>query len=595
TDTPLPTATNTPRPSLTPLPTIGPTDTPSPTPTNTPPPTLTPLPTLTPTITNTPRPTFTPAPTGTPTRTLSPDEISLLLGTPVATPTALPTIPPPTQNVTPTFITAAPNTPVSNTAIPVSSTPFEVQPSATAQPLPTRTPLNLPTIQPIDPQIRAFALTTEGGIARGGFPLLRDATLFERNPVNPAQYAVTDSSGQLYFTGVNGENAARVDVSPFSEFMAFSPEENTALVRDIAWSPDGRYLAFLVDSERSAEQANDGVWFFQPGVMPPNQLIVDCPRPDHPGCTITSNPLGPDLWQSVALEWSPESNALLVQTYLPSEDRLSLTVIRTTFSDNVRDARPPVIRYDYGSWSNDGRRILVSGAAPDGNIYLAWINPDDPNQIEVVFVSRDAGLWTQNAVQRPDGSIVTLGAPFSEGGSDGAQRIYTSGGQPLTGPIGTGKPERVEWSPDRSAVLVVQGGRMYLATIAGEVTDITDEVAGAQAINWVTGSIPIVDSPQNAPPDASGVTPIGVRPDQPERQYPAGTVLRVIAADGLFVRQQPDVNAPEIASVLQGETVTIQASDPVSSGNIVWWEVQAPDGSIGWLAGEIDGEALIQP
>lgn len=589
TDTSQPTATNTTQPSLTPLPTIGPTDTPSAMPTNTP------LPTLTPTFTNTPRPTFTAAPSGTPTRTLSPDEISLLLGTPPATPIPLPTIPPPTQDVTPTFITAAPNTPVSNTAVPLSSTPIAIQPSATVQPLPTRTPINLPTILPIDPQVRVFALSTEGGISSGGFPLLPDTILFERNPVNPAQYAVTDASGQLYFTGINGENAARVDVSPFSEFPAFSPEENTALVSDIAWSPDGRYLAFLVDSERSAEHANDGVWFFQPGVMPPNQLIVDCPRPDHPGCTITGSPTGPDLWQSLALEWSPDSSALLVQTALPSEGRLALTIIRTSFSEDVRDIHPPVIRYDYGSWSNDSRRILVSGSAPDDNIYLAWINPDDPSQIEVIFVARDAGLWMQNAVQRPDGSIVTLGAPFTEGGRDGTQRIYTSDGQPLTGPIGSGPPQRVEWSPDRSAVLIVQGEHVYLATIAGEVTDITSDVAGAAAMNWVTGSIPGIDSPQNSPDDASGIAPIGVRPEEPERQYPTGTVLRVVASAGLFVRQQPDENAPIMASALQNETVIIQASAPVRSGTIVWWEVQAPDGSIGWVAGEIDGEALLQP
>ncbi len=603
-NTPLPTATNTLPPSPTPLPTIGPSDTPTPTPTNTQPPTLTPLPTLSDTPVPTIPPTFTTAPTSTATRTLSPDEIALLLGTPLATDTPdLPPLPP-TQDVTPTFVTAAPDTPVFNTPENFTTTPFFVP---TATPLLEATPPTLPTslpgIEPVNPQIRAFALSTEGGIVGGGFGLLNDSVLFERNPVNSAQYAVTDQSGLLYFTGVNGQNASRVDVSPFSEFLPFSPEENNAYVADISWSPDGSYLAFLVNADSSSEVANDGVWFFQPGSFPPIQLLVDCPKQDHPGCQIVQNPQGPDLWQSLALEWSPQSNALLVQTYLPSENRLGLTVVETSFNPAVRDVRPPVVRYDYGSWSNDGQRILVSGTAPDGNIYIGWMNPDTSFS-ELVFAARDAGLWVQNAVERPDGSIITLGAPLSEGGRDAAQRIYDSNGQPLTTTIGSARPDRVEWSPDRSAVLVVAGGRQYVARINGEVTDITDNVRGAQALNWVSGSLPVVDSANSPPPppdtnQSGGVAPIGVREDPPadsgsNRLYPPGTQLRVLAENGLFMRSEPNTNGSVVASVGQGDTLTIQDNDPVTTGTIIWWRAQSTlDGSVGWLAGEIDGVATI--
>src|SRR5690606_27319834 len=131
-----------------------------------------------------------------------------------------------------------------------------------------------------------------------------------------------------------------------------------------------------------------------------------------------------------------------------SENRPALTVIETSFNPAVRDIRPPAVRYDYGSWSTDGSRILVSGTAQDGNIYIGWINPDTSFS-ELVFGARDAGLWVQHAVQRPDGSIVTLGAPLNEGGRDAPQRLYDATGQALTGTIGSARPDRVEWSPDR--------------------------------------------------------------------------------------------------------------------------------------------------
>lgn len=590
TNTPIPTATETPLPTVTPLPTIGPSDTPTATdtPTLTVTASLTPLPSLTFTPSNTPRPSATP------TRTLSPEEIAQLLGTIIATFTPVPTgtptntlTPPPTLDVTPTFITVTGPAPAASvTPIAVTTTPFIPTPfiPATVTPLPTLLPTPLQFIPPpIDPRTRAFVLGPAG--IRGGVSLLPDVTLFERNPVNTAQYAITDSSGLLYFTGLNGENAGRVDTSPFSQFIPLSRQENNAFVQDIAWSPDGQYLAFLINGDRLAV---DGVWYFAPGQFPPLQLLVDCPAQGHPGCTIVTSPSGPDVWESTALEWSPRSDALLVRTWLPSKNRAGLTVLPITRDERARDARPPAFEYEYGSWSNDGSRILVSGSGPDGNVYIGWINRDGSFS-ELVFAARDAGLWVQHAVQRPDGSIVTLGAPYNEGGPGAAQRLYTGSGQALTGPIGGGPPQRVEWSPDRSAALVIVNGRVYLAHIDGRVDDITAEVAGAQAINWVSGAVPVVDSPQQQA--GSPIAPVGERLENP---YPAGTRLQVIAPAGLFIRSQPNVNAEAVASVVMGDVVIILASGPVRDPDYLWLEVRTEAGGVvGWLAAEIDGQATI--
>ncbi|HLV35364.1 MAG TPA: WD40 repeat domain-containing protein, partial [Spirillospora sp.] len=445
----------------------------------------------------------------------------------------------------------------------------------------------LPVLPPLDPLTRAFVLGPEG--VRGGVSLLPDVTLFERNPVNPAQYAVTDASGLLYFTGLNGENAARVDTSPFSVFIPQSREENNAFVADIAWSPDGQYLAFLINGDQLPA---DGVWFFAPGQFPPLQLLVDCPAQGHPGCSIVTSPSGPDVWESMELAWSPDSNALLVRTWIPSKNRAGLTVLPITRDERVRDVRPPVYEYEYGSWSNDGNRLLVSGSAPDGNVYIGWINRDGSFS-ELVFAARDAGLWVQHAAQRPDGSIVTLGAPYSEGGPAAAQRIYDSSGRALTGPIGSGPPQRVEWSPDRSAALVIVADRVYLARIDGGIDDITAEVAGAQAINWVSGDVPIVDSPQRQVDNP--VAPVGERPAD-QNPYPPGTRLQVIAPAGLFIRARPGVDAEAVASTLPGDGVIILPSSPVRQDSLLWLEVQVESSGVtGWLAAEIEGTATIGP
>jgi hypothetical protein len=594
TDTPVPTATDTPPPTVTPFPTIGPSDTP--TSTATPTPTLTVTASITPLPTLTFTPSQTPRPSATPTRTLSPEEIAQLLQNTVAAtftpaPTSTPTntlTVPPTLDVTPTFITA--------TSPAASVTPLIV--TATPLILPTDTPLPLPTITPFptspptpfpfpnaDPRTLAFVLGDEG--LRGGVSLLPDVTLFERNPVNPAQYAVTDTSGLLYFTGLNGENAGRVDTSPFSQFIPLSREENNAYVEDIAWSPDGQYLAFLINGDKLAV---DGVWFFAPGQFPPLQLLVDCPAQGHPGCTIVTSPSGPDRWESLLLDWSPNSDALLVRTWIPSKNRAGLTLLPIIRDERARDVRPPVFEYEYGSWSNDGQRILVSGSAPDGNVYIGWINRDGSFS-QIVFAARDNGLWVQHAVQRPDGSIIALGAPYSEGGPGAAQRIYDASGRALTGPIGSGPPQRVEWSPDRSAVLVIAGDRVYLAHIDGRVEDITNEVAGVRAINWVGGSVPVIGSPQQGV--ESTIAPVGQRQENP---YTPGTRLRVTAPAGLFIRTQPNVSAEAIASVAEGDMVIMLPTVPVRDGAYLWFEIRTESGGVvGWLAGEIDGTATIAP
>jgi hypothetical protein len=112
-------------------------------------------------------------------------------------------------------------------------------------------------------------------------------------------------------------------------------------------------------------------------------------------------------------------------------------------------------------------------------------------------------------------------------------------------------------------------------------------VAGAQAINWVSGSVPVTDNPDANPPPV-------FENQAPELPYPPGTRLQVIAPAGLNIRVQPTTSAEIAGSVVQGDIVFMLTSPPVVDGTLVWWEVRSEkDGVSGWIAAQIDGEVTV--
>lgn len=389
-------------------------------------------------------------------------------------------------------------TAIENTQLPTATVSVALQPTRTVMPTalplpPTRAtssggvvppapstgggssaPLTI-NIAPVS-GAQAFALSENGGIASSGVSLFNNVTTFyyDQNPINPSRYAVIDTTGLLYLTDTGGANASRIDQGPYTGFPAASRESNNAAADVVDWSPDGQFVAFIVNGN---QQPSDGVWYFQPGQFAPLQLIVDCPAENFPGCIITSSPDAIRRWESKAIEWSPDSQTLLVNADLPELSRHGLMVIGVTRNERVRDNRPAMILYDYGSWASDGR-ILVSGRNPQGLVEVAFLNRDG-SMNQQVFIG--GTLWLGWAVQQADGTILALGKP---GNPDGLVAIYDMDGAALTPSIGTGFPQRVVWSAARDAVLVEVNGRRYIASVDGQVVDITDASAGL-AVNWV--------------------------------------------------------------------------------------------------------------
>src|SRR5690606_23794318 len=113
--------------------------------------------------------------------------------------------------------------------------------------------------------------------------------------------------------------------------------------------------------------------------------------------------------------------------------------------------------------------------------------------------------------------------------------------------------------------------------------------AGARAINWVGGNVPVIENPPQGV--ESTIAPVGVRSENP---YSSGTRLRVIAPSGLNIRAGPQVTAEAVGSVTQGDIVIMLPTVPVRDGAYLWYEIRTESqGIVGWIAGEIDGEATI--
>ncbi len=621
TDTPTPTPsetltdTPTPLPSPTPLPTIAPASiTPQPTRTFTPSPTAT----DTPTSTNTPQPTatFTSGfvPLGErPELTLTAvslietaNAIAVTVSTPVTTlvpvgqpPTSTPFTP---QEVTLDFVTAAPGTQTILIFTPTPGASIEPEgegeitatafvPSTT--PLPTDINLipNVPSSNATAaaPGTRSFALSTAGGSVVGTlFEPPGGAVNFSVNSVN-GTIARVDPHGAIYLSPSFAEGGARLENSPFSQFAPESAATNNARVAQVAWSPDGRYLAFLVDTDSDEnsqnDSSNDGVWYLAPGVTtstdPTYQLVRDCPP--EAGCALV-NP--PERRRSQYFQWNFQSNALLVAVELVDEGRRGFVIVDTVPDPNYASSPQPAYRYEYASWVPDGSSIIVSGNGPDGVSAVRRIDRASGAET-IIFNGAVNGLYVQNAVERTNGQIYMLAAS----GGPGAVALYNANGTPVTGLIGSSAPVRVEWSPVRDAVLVMtmENGlpRYFVAEVNGNLQEITAQVADALAVEWVT------NTPQGA---VLSEAPVSQPPAQAEpaqvSNFAQGQLVRVAFPGGLNVRDAPTLTGNIIEGLNYNTMITI-VDGPIEGDGIQWYLVQTPSNVSGFVAESVDGEYFL--
>ncbi len=605
-----PTQTNTPlppTPSPLPLPTQTPTSTDTPAPTATLPPTQT----LTPTIPPRPTETTTPVPSltsTTPAIAIGPPIVLTPIVQPSSTPPPVTTVAP-TLDVTPTFITlAAPSLSI-QTPIPATVPPI-------VAPLPTTLPVGIPTAQiAIIPQVPtgiplpqtgvgtfAYALSSTGsGVDFSVFSPGFDVDTFAQNPANPNQYAAVNGAGQLFFIGDYANHQTdRVHLDIFTDFtyQVTKREDNDAAVERVIWSPNGQYMAFII---RGGKVNKDGVWYYSPA-SGGNQILRDCPP--QAGCDTTANrgqEGRPAQYQSLNVHWSPDSTALLIELYLPEEGRRAFGISNGLATDP--SIMPPVIRYDYANWSGDGQRVVVSGRAPDGqHVVLGTVDRNGVNE-QLTDMGALGWSWIQDGIDSGN-RFVALG---SHNGPDSPQQLVDQNGNALSNPIGGSKPERVDWSPDHKAVLVVTtegGGRRYWVARVGEQRprEITGQVANALSVEWVGGRLPSspIVQPQLPVPTAAPVVPGGPAPvGQPATAAPpvasaftVGQQIQITAPAGLNIRTSRTLTPDSLIALLPlGSTMTV-LEGPIDEAGLTWYRVRLDGGQEGWVAAFINGISM---
>jgi len=398
----------------------------------------------------------------------------------------------PTQNATPTFVTAAPGevapigertvTPVVGDANPIPATPTPLPP--VDQPTFLPTPFPQPILSsPPDPVLRTYALNT------GGVPFtftLPDASTFAQHPLDPNIFVRVDPYGVPFLYDYRAGTQTGAAFDPYT-FAPGSAETNPGRITQVAWSRDGMYIAYLIDQwsdGQNTHEENDGVWIADGGFLVSGQVFRDC-HPDMLRACNVERSAGPYVYRSLEMSWGANTNhLLLIRVYIYDDaQRPAFTLVQSGQNPNVQ---PPIYSYEYASWSWDGTRILVSGrGGVDGQPAIRWFDPITRTEGQMLFNGAAAGVYISYAVQRPDGRIVALGST-----DGGAMRLYDVGGAPFSDPIGTSAPIRVEWSPDRSAVLVVTNDgtsdRLYVASaLSGSVQEITGNLNGSGVVEWI--------------------------------------------------------------------------------------------------------------
>lgn len=428
---------------------------------------------------------------------------------------------------------------------------------------------------------RIFALSTEGGLQlaeKTDFPQPSGTIDIDWNPEDPTRWARVDNFGILRFVdpGSDLRNEGTYTFSPFfNGYQAASPESNKLYIREVEWSPDGEQLAFRIQNENEPD-ASQGVWFWAPifelPTDPSYQILGHCP----PFCSMFGMPENAAGWRSTSLEWSSDNETLLVGLWLIGEQRRALEIRRAERDVEGQQLDQPIdpLYYDYGHWANDGINLVVSGRDVDNRVVFGTVTRSG-EEIALTPASDIGMAWVQDAVQAPDGTLLMLGSPL---GAGAALQIVNEQGDLLSPPIGEAAPERVSWSPDRSAVLLRIDGSTFVAQTDGTVYDITSAIDNSPNVDWVPGGLPSSLARVTLP--APLETDFVAESATPEPHLTVGELLTVTQGT-LDVYQEPAGDSVVVGTLLPGDELII-TSEPLSGTEAIWYRVQTLEFT-GWI------------
>ncbi|MBX3080057.1 MAG: PD40 domain-containing protein [Anaerolineae bacterium] len=531
-----------PSPSLTPSATRTPTDLPPATPTTTTAPsltltatptlppslTVTPSATLTatitpviatatltappPTLTVTPRPTDTPTATSTATQppsatasfTLVP---SLTLPPPTATTTATPPASRTAQQVAitvtnPPTIASVPTSapqPVTFTPLPVAIVASQtLRPTASQPPATLERPVIVITSTP-RPQLTATSGTPIAVPGVTPTPIsVAVVPTFETLPNGQTRIADSvlqppprDAQGQVVLDYdikdglqviINAAGQAIINGSPY-----VGDDKHTRQRFIMArWSPDGRYLAYIVQREGAQSGNLDFLTTIDDGVWVVDSALGSKPRHIFLNTYIRDSNDYP-YRVAVGLSWANDNGTLLITV----DTVAGLSTVLAGIYDPPEKAQ--TFPTAPGTWLLDSSG-WVATRAENGTVTLGVNDRNGP--FTLLLNSLQAGVWIQNPAQIADGQYAFLGKPSLSGRLDGGATdlrlyLYISGqppypvSEPLSGEVLT-----AEWSPNRQALLVhlrtADGGiAVKVITLNGAIADYTTAANGNSGTHWL--------------------------------------------------------------------------------------------------------------
>lgn len=373
-------------------------------------------------------------------------------------------------------------------------------PSPTAVPTPTPRPLTLPpTPLPIPPTPTPAATAVAFALPGGMLAVPHDVFVVDPRSLAVLRPLETGASTLALDYGPGGQIAAVQDEDAAhpgfgytlrvgAQTLIGSPLPSATIrFTGVKWSPDGLAVAFIAetpgarDGEPVGDTPSDGLWVW---TLRPDSQNQDT---HHALENRYEYDRGRDLARMVRdFAWSPDGSRLLVRQDRAAGFSGQLVVIPP---DHSAWAEPRIILpFENGSWSLDGRHILVSGLYRDiGAAVLGWADPES-GALVVLLDGRVQGLWMQDAVQLPDGRIAFFGGPSAGGVERPSQvslYVYSSGQGPrVVAGMGGGPALEVAWNAARSAAIVrLADGRTLIMSISGMVQDISARV-GAGSVVW---------------------------------------------------------------------------------------------------------------
>lgn len=437
---------------------------------------------------------------------------------------------------------------------------------------------------PTGPQSsRVVLLSTTNGLSAATFNLPGPTRSIHFNPAQSNSWARVDHVGMLHYVPPGAGSEITYSFAPYFEgYSAESPSGNKLFVPEVRWSPRGDMLAFRIENAAIAD-ASSGVWFWQPArelaTDPSYQILRNCP----PFCELAGASAGQN-WRAIDLKWSLDNRHILVTLELPEQNRRALTVRTADRDPQTQQAgtAPTLLEYEYGHWSLDPDRIIVSGREAGGRVVFGTIGRDG-TRIVLIDAGAIGMRWVQDAVQLNDGRIVMLG---STSGPNSPMLLVDEQGQTIAGPIGSAAPDWVSWSPDRSAVWLRTGDEHFVVRMDGTITNITQLMSGSLGA-WVQGGFPSGASPQTLPESAQGTATGSVLAVD---EITVGMLLQVIVPD-LIIYYEPANDALAITNVPAGTEIIITGG-PLSEGDQTWWRIQTVNFS-GWVKAAQDGSPTL--